>query len=162
MFCSNSIPSWSQLLLLHLSTLHIFHSHLNDVIIWKHFPRYWPFVRGIHRSPVDSPHKDHWRGALIFSSICAWINGWVYNREAGDLKRHHTHYDVTVMLFSFSSAVPQHCFRQCQNENYVTCQFVLIHMSLSIFKSKYGCFVNPISVVKRDGYNRNLYFSLIH
>ena len=29
----------------------------NDVIIWKHFPRYWFFVRGNHRSPVDSPHK---------------------------------------------------------------------------------------------------------
>ena len=25
------------------------------------FPRYWPFVRGIHRSPVNSPHKDQWR-----------------------------------------------------------------------------------------------------
>ena len=24
----------------------------DDVIKWKHFPRYWPFVRGIHRSPV--------------------------------------------------------------------------------------------------------------
>ena len=23
-----------------------------DVIKWKHFPRYWPFVRGIHRPPV--------------------------------------------------------------------------------------------------------------
>ena len=29
----------------------------DDVIKWKHFPRYWPFVRGIHRSPVNSPHK---------------------------------------------------------------------------------------------------------
>ena len=30
------------------------HSHKNhdDVIKWKHFPRYWPIVRGIHRSPV--------------------------------------------------------------------------------------------------------------
>ena len=37
-----------------------------DVIEWKHFLRYWPFVRGIHRSPVDSPHKGQWRGALIF------------------------------------------------------------------------------------------------
>ena len=27
------------------------------VIKWKHLPRYWPFVRGIHRSPVNSPHK---------------------------------------------------------------------------------------------------------
>ena len=38
----------------------------DDVIKWKHFPRYWPFVRGIHRSPVNSPHKDQWRGALMF------------------------------------------------------------------------------------------------
>ena len=49
----------------------------DDVIKWKHFPRYWPFVRGIHRSPVNSPHKGQWRGALIFSLICAWINGWI-------------------------------------------------------------------------------------
>ena len=58
---------------------------------------YWPFVRGIPRSPVNSPHKDHQRGALIFSLICAWINGWTNNREAGDLRRHRAHYDVTVM-----------------------------------------------------------------
>ena len=29
----------------------------DDVIKWKHFQRYWPFVRGIHRSPVNSPHQ---------------------------------------------------------------------------------------------------------
>ena len=46
----------------------------DDVIKWKHFPRYWPFVRGIHRSPVNSPHKGQWRGALMFSLICVWIN----------------------------------------------------------------------------------------
>ena len=69
----------------------------DDVIKWKHFPRYWPFVRGIHRSPVNSPHKGQWHGALMFSLICAWINGWVNNRWAGDLRRHRAHYDVTVM-----------------------------------------------------------------
>ena len=69
----------------------------DDVIKWKHFPRYWPFVWGIHRSPVNSPHKGQWRGALMLSLICVWINGWVYNREAGDLWRHRTHYDVRVM-----------------------------------------------------------------
>ena len=69
----------------------------DDVIKWKHFPRYWPFVRGIHRSPVNSPHKGQWRGALMFSLICAWINGWVNNREAGDLRRHRSHYEVTIM-----------------------------------------------------------------
>ena len=72
----------------------------DDVIKWKHFPRYWPFVRGIYRSPVNSPHKGHWRGALIFSLIYSWINGWVNNREAGDLRRHRAYYDVTVMVSS--------------------------------------------------------------
>ena len=68
------------------------HMH-DDVIKWKHFPRNWPFVRGIHRSP----HKGQWRGALMFSFIYAWINDWVYNREAGDLRRQCGHYDVIVM-----------------------------------------------------------------
>ena len=74
----------------------ISHKH-DDVIKWKHFPRYCPFVRGIHRSPVNSPHKAQWRGAVMFSSICARINGWVNNGEAGDLRRHPVHYDVIVM-----------------------------------------------------------------
>ena len=45
----------------------------DDVIKWKHFPRYWPIVRGIHRSPLKSPHKGQWRGALMFSLIYVWI-----------------------------------------------------------------------------------------
>ena len=61
------------------------------------FPRYWPFVRGIHRSPVNSPHKGQWRGALMFSLICTWTNSWVNNRDAGALRRHRAHYDATVM-----------------------------------------------------------------
>ena len=69
----------------------------DDVIKWKHFPHNWPFVRGIHRSPVNSPHKGQWRGALMFSLICVWINSWVNNREVGDLRRYRTHYDITVM-----------------------------------------------------------------
>ena len=52
----------------------------DDVFKWKHFPRYWPFVRGIHRSPVNSPHIGQWRGALMFSLICALIYAWVNNR----------------------------------------------------------------------------------
>ena len=41
--------------------------------------RYWPFVRGIHRSPVNSSHKDQWRAALVFSLISAWTNGWIFH-----------------------------------------------------------------------------------
>ena len=70
----------------------------DDVIKWKHFPRYWPFVRGIHRSSVNSPHKGQWRGTLMFSLICVWINDWVNNREAGDMRRYRAHYDVILML----------------------------------------------------------------
>ena len=69
----------------------------DDVINWKPFPRYWPFVRGTHRSPVNSPHKGQRREALMFSLICTWINGWVNISEAGDLRRHRAHYDVIVM-----------------------------------------------------------------
>ena len=69
----------------------------DDVIKPKHFPLCWPFVLGIHLLPVDSPHKGLWRGALMFYLICAWIIAWVNNREAGDLRRHRAHYDVTVM-----------------------------------------------------------------
>ena len=70
--------------------------HVN-VIKWKHFLRYWSYVWGINRSPVNSLHKGQWRGALMFSLICAWIDGWVNNCEAGDLRCHCTHYDVIVM-----------------------------------------------------------------
>ena len=75
----------------------------DDVIKWKHFPRNWPFVREIHRSPVNFPHKGQWRGALMFSLIYAWINDWVNNRVAGDLRRQHGHYDVIVMSIGCSS-----------------------------------------------------------
>ena len=95
------------LLILHKSQVHItspfpdgilqdLYSH-DDVIKWKHFPRYWPFVRGIYQSPMNSLHKGEWCGTLMFSLNSAWIQGWVSNHEAVDLKRHITHYDVIVM-----------------------------------------------------------------
>ena len=73
------------------------HRNTTDVIKWKYFLRYWRFVRGIHRSPVNSPHKGQWREALMFSLICARINGWVNTGEADDLRRHRNHHDVTVI-----------------------------------------------------------------
>ena len=54
-------------------------------------------MRGIHRSPVNSPHKGQWRGALMFSLIYVRLNGWVNNREVGDLRRYRAHYDVIIM-----------------------------------------------------------------
>ena len=53
---------------------------------------------GILRSPVNSPHKGQWRGALVFCFNSAWTNSCANNRDAGDLRRHRAHHDVTVML----------------------------------------------------------------
>ena len=83
----------------------------DDVMKWKLFPRYWSFVRGIHRSPVNSPHKGKWRGALVFSLICARIKGWVNNREAGDFRRHHAHYCVIVMKMQQFASKDQNEYR---------------------------------------------------
>ena len=84
----------------------------DDVIKCKHVPRYLPFLWGIHRSPVNYPHKGEWRGALMFSLICAWINGCVNNGEAGDLRRHRALYDVTVVVHEMSAILSR---PQCVN-----------------------------------------------
>ena len=53
--------------------------------------------------------KGQWRRALMFSLISAWINGWVNNREAGDLRRNRSHYDVTVMVVYKIKHTPSSC-----------------------------------------------------
>ena len=105
--------------------------HHYDVIKWKHFPRYWPFVREIHRSPVSSPHKGQWRG---------WIHGWVNYGEARDLRHHRALYDVTVMqgvcYFRNSQPVP---------DDTSWCQFINIYDIWPI--PHYGCFVASPSLI---------------
>ena len=66
-----------------------------DFIKWKHFPCWLALCEG--NPPADSPHKSRWHGALTFSLICTITNGAANNRDAVDLRRHHVHYDVTVM-----------------------------------------------------------------
>ena len=67
-----------------------------DAINWKYFLCYWPFVMGIHRWPVDSPHEVQRHGTLVFSLICTWTNG--------DLRRHRAHYGVPLMTFLYCSS----------------------------------------------------------
>ena len=69
----------------------------DDVIKWKHFPRYWPFVRGIHRWPVDSPHKGQRCRPFMFSLVYALTSGWPNTRDVYDLRCHRGHYDTIVM-----------------------------------------------------------------
>ena len=80
----------------------------DDVIKWKHFPRYWPFVRRIHRSPVNSPHKGPWRGALMVffylrlnKRLCKQSWGWWFEMRLRPSWRHCN----VVILVSLVSTV---------------------------------------------------------
>ena len=94
------------------------------VIKWNHFPRHWPSVLGINRSPVNSPHTGQWRRTLMFSLIYAWINGWVNNREAGDLRRHRNHYQVIVMIYYATKCVSGRFWL----EIVLICKFVMVYV----------------------------------
>ena len=112
-------------------------NHNLSITLWRHqmehFPRHWPFVRGIHRWSLDSPYKGEWRRALMFSLICAWTNGWTNNWDASDLTRHRTHYYVTVMHWYEIGVKASNCI---SHFNVAAC-FVLASLSkFCIFKNK--------------------------
>ena len=77
---------------------------------WRHqmetFSALLATCAGNSAVPGESPHKGQWRGAMMFSFICVWINGWVNNSEAGDLRRYRAHCDVIVMSSQFSQYTP--------------------------------------------------------
>ena len=86
------------------------HQNLRDTW-WRHqmetFSALLAICAGNSPVPVNSLQKGQWRWALMFSFICVWINDWVNNREAGDLRRHRGHYDVNVMTPSHSLLWPE-------------------------------------------------------
>ena len=134
----------------------------DDVFEWKHFPRYWPFVRGIRRSPVNSPHKGQWRRALMFSLICIWINGWGNNREAGDLRRYRAHYDVSIILIQLIS-LSQILYFIFYIENRIAFCFkkgCFIGPQNQRFRLKRGCFSRPKST--KMGYFSRLGTSVVN
>ena len=106
----------------------------DDVIKWKHFPRYWPFVQGIPLSLVYSPHKGQWHGALMFSLICAWINTYVNNHEAGYLRCHLTHYDVIVMPYGQTMG----------------CMLWFVSLINGLFKSLHCCIQYHLNTLVQD------------
>ena len=110
----------------------------DDVIKWKHFLRYCPFVRRIHRSPVNSPHKGQWRGALIVSLIFAlnkrlskhsW--DWWFGMPLCSLWRHHNDLNVGITIIS----------------EFVLCVVRMLHI---LTLTKYSCITtDPLCVVWR-------------
>ena len=111
-----------------------------------HFPRYWPLVRGIHRSSVNYPHKGQWRGASVFPLTCAWINGWVNKRVSVDLGRHGTHCDVIIMLRTWT----QNIDLKIEQNNRLSCTFVtnvqLSRLFCSIFRSMFAYWYRNVTV----------------
>ena len=96
--------------------------------LWRHqtetFSASLAICAGISPIPVNSPQKGQWRGALMISLIYAWINGWINNGEGGDLRRHRTHYDVTVMNYTIAIYTEQ--FVWYMNEENQTTQYEVI------------------------------------
>ena len=97
-----SLLSWCFISILEAWSHLQLHSVLYCVSWWRHqmeiFSALLALCAGNSPVPVNSPHKGQWRGALMFSLICAWINDWINSREAGDLRRHRGHYDANVMF----------------------------------------------------------------
>ena len=95
---------------------------------WRHqmetFSALLAHCAGNSSVPVNSPHKSQWRGALMFSLICVWINDWVNNRETGDLRRHRGHYDVNVMFLTWPLTIS--VYHVAPTIHY--CQQCIIHM----------------------------------
>ena len=93
---------------------------IDCILWWRHqmetFSALLAICAGNSSSPVNSPHKGRWRGALMFSLICAWMNDWVSNR---DLRRHRIHYDVTVM-----SILPWLKTESCHDANLISSSLV--------------------------------------
>ena len=102
----------------------------DDVIKWKHFPCYWPFVPGIHRWSVNSPHKGQWHGALVFSLTCVlnkrlnkqyW--GWWFETPSRSLWRH-----CNSEIWQTSR---QRCCR-CASQISKWCDYVNVHPILRL------------------------------
>ena len=102
---------------------------------WRHemetFSALLAICAGNSPVPVNSPHKGQWRGALMFSLICVWINSCVNSREADDLRRHRGHYDVSVKnLISRNLVCPWLC---SQLSNYID-YFCTEHGSITVMQ----------------------------
>ena len=82
---------------------------LVSVSWWRHqmetFSALLVICVGIHRSPVNSPHKGQWRGDLMFSLIGCLNKRLSKHRNTSDLRHHRAHYDVNVMVSLISTIV---------------------------------------------------------
>ena len=119
----------------------------DDIIKKKHFPRYWPFVRGIHRSSVNSPHKGQWRGALKFSLIRAlnkWLSkqswGWWFETPSRSLWRHCNGYWRKALIGTYTGDIIPASYYTCRCSLFIFVTY--IRLMWFIFASKSECIIN--------------------
>ena len=122
-----------------------------DVIKWTHFPPDCLFVRGILPWPVNFPYKGQWHEVLMFFLTCAWINGWVNNREAGDLRRDRPHYDISVMPLLLYASLRFSCIFIETSDN-VKCGIIKAHCLVPA-SSPSKCLINR-TLSRLDHYTR--------
>ena len=120
--------------------------------LWRHQMETFSALLAIcaGNSPVN---KGQWRGALMFSLICAWINGWVNNREAGNLRRHRAHYDVIVMIGPVLLCFFVSWFFKCSSIifiRYLSRELLILIVQLNV----YGYGIYAI-------YNKQIYISVV-
>ena len=105
----------------------------NSISWWRHqmeaFSALLALCAGNSPVPVNSSNKGQWRGALMFSLICTWINSWANNREPGDLRRHRAHCDVIVMCEK--KLLKCRLYLACQN-NFVVCFFPHVYCGINL------------------------------
>ena len=105
---------------------------------WRHqmesFSALLALCTGNSLVPVNSPHKGQWRGPLMFSLICAWINDWVNNPKAGDLRRYRGHYDVNVMTSWCCGALGKTAMPLYSAIHEILFQSIRLHLSFGWFQ----------------------------
>ena len=104
--------------------MHVIYLFHDDVIKWKHFPRYWPFMRGIHRSPANSPHKvpatqsfDVFFDLRLINRLSKQWWGWWFETPLLTLWRHCNLYSSQLLHRHWASVTTAHC-QCCSPERY--------------------------------------------
>ena len=114
---------------------------------WKRFPYYWTFVKAIHQSPVDCPHKQPVIQALMFPLMLAWTNGWTNSQVANYLRHHDVHCDVTVMrtdVITGNHVRKRYCTNEILWYNYVNHD-----TSMSVLVSTWELFFFPHNILRQ-------------
>ena len=93
----------------------------------------------VGNSPVagECPSQSQRRGALMFSLRYARINSWVNNREAGDLRPHHAHNGVILMILHIDCLV-----QDCSNSCALTLELLQSCTNPSIWFKWFPCLVH--------------------